>query len=219
VEGSGEVERRRAPCGSAPGKHSGQPLGPDGGRDRRRGLVNPCGTVTLRGMIHPTRSPRRRQRQTGRSRNESVQRSIRSRPRTSTTVDQNIVRQLDGIEVERTFTDKASGKDTTRPKLDELIAFVRDGDTVIVHSMDRLARNVDDLRRLVRTLTGIGVRVEFAKENRSTNPCSPPSPPASPLHCPPPHRFQVSNATFRFRHTHDPCRTRRRPRARNPGPP
>lgn len=80
------------------------------------------------------------------------------------TVDQNTVRQLDGIEVERVFTDKASGKDTTRPKLDELIAFVRDCDTVLVHSMDRLARNLDDLRRLVRTLTGKGVRVEFVKE-------------------------------------------------------
>jgi DNA invertase Pin-like site-specific DNA recombinase len=80
------------------------------------------------------------------------------------TVDQNTVRQLDGIEVERVFTEKASAKDTTRPKLDEMIAFVRDGDTVIVHSMDRLARNLDDLRRLVRTLTGKGVRVEFVKE-------------------------------------------------------
>ncbi|BDT96935.1 transposase (plasmid) [Nocardia sputorum] len=80
------------------------------------------------------------------------------------TVDQNTVRQLDGIEVERTFVDKASGKDTARPQLDELIGFVRDGDTVIVHSMDRLARNLDDLRRLVRTLTGKGVRVEFVKE-------------------------------------------------------
>ena len=80
-------------------------------------------------------------------------------------VDQNTVRQLDGVEVERTFTDRASGKDASRPKLDELLAFVRDGDTVIVHSMDRLARNLDDLRRLVRTLTGKGVRVEFVKEN------------------------------------------------------
>lgn len=81
------------------------------------------------------------------------------------TVDQNTVRQLDGIAVERIFTDKASGKDTSRPKLDELLAFVRDGDTVIVHSMDRLARNLDDLRRLVRVLTDKGVRVEFVKES------------------------------------------------------
>lgn len=80
-------------------------------------------------------------------------------------VDQNTVRQLDGIDIERTFTDKASGKDTARPKLDEMLAFVREGDTVIVHSMDRLARNLDDLRRVVRMLTGKGVRVEFVKES------------------------------------------------------
>src|SRR5690348_6830062 len=80
-------------------------------------------------------------------------------------IDQNTVRQLDGIAVDRTFTDRASGKDTSRPKLDELLAFVRDGDTVIVHSMDRLARNLDDLRRLVRTLTAKSVRVEFVKES------------------------------------------------------
>jgi len=83
------------------------------------------------------------------------------------TLDQNTVRQLDGVEVERVFTDTASGKDTTRPQLEELIAFVRDGDTVVVHSMDRLARNLDDLRRLVRTLTAKGVRVEFVKEHLS----------------------------------------------------
>ncbi len=80
-------------------------------------------------------------------------------------VDQNTVRQLDGVTVERTFTDTVSGKDTTRPKLEEMLAFVRDGDTVVVHSMDRLARNLDDLRRLVRTLTGKRVRVEFVKES------------------------------------------------------
>ena len=80
-------------------------------------------------------------------------------------IDQNTVRQLDGVPVDRVFTDTASGKDTARPKLDELILFVRDGDTVLVHSMDRLARNLDDLRRLVRTLTGKGVRVDFVKES------------------------------------------------------
>ncbi|UAK30276.1 recombinase family protein [Nocardia sputi] len=82
-------------------------------------------------------------------------------------LDQNTVRQLEGIEVERTFIDKVSGKDTARPQLGELLEFVRDGDTVIVHSMDRLARNLDDLRRLVRTLTSKGVRVEFVKESLS----------------------------------------------------
>ena len=53
-------------------------------------------------------------------------------------VDQNTVRQLDGIEVERVFTDKASGKDPARPKLQELIAFVREGDTVLVPIASRV---------------------------------------------------------------------------------
>jgi Resolvase, N terminal domain len=69
-------------------------------------------------------------------------------------LEKNTVRQLDGVEVERTFTDRASGKDTARPKLAEMLAFVREGDTVLVHSMDRLARSLEDLRSLVRGLTG-----------------------------------------------------------------
>ena len=62
---------------------------------------------------------------------------------------QNPERQLEGVPVDRVFTDRASGKDTKRPELDRLLAFVREGGTVVVHSMDRLARNLDDLRRLV----------------------------------------------------------------------
>jgi DNA invertase Pin-like site-specific DNA recombinase len=46
-----------------------------------------------------------------------------------------------------------------------MMSFVRSGDTVIVHSMDRLARNLDDLRHIVQTLTGKGVRIEFVKEH------------------------------------------------------
>jgi len=80
------------------------------------------------------------------------------------TIDQNTARQLDGIDVERTFVDKASGKDVARPGLEEMLSFVRDGDEVIVHSMDRLARNLDDLRRLVDLMTGRGIRVVFLKE-------------------------------------------------------
>lgn len=78
--------------------------------------------------------------------------------------DQNPERQLEQVQVDKVFTDKASGKDTQRPELDALLSFVRDGDTVVVHSMDRLARNLDDLRRLVQKLTKRGVRIEFAKE-------------------------------------------------------
>ncbi len=80
-------------------------------------------------------------------------------------LEQNTARQLDGIDIERMFVDRVSGKDTARPQLVEMLAFVRAGDTVLVHSMDRLARNLDDLRHLVQTLTGKGVRVEFVKEN------------------------------------------------------
>lgn len=78
--------------------------------------------------------------------------------------DQNPERQLEQISVDRTFTDKASGKDARRPQLDALLAFARDGDTVVVHSMDRLARNLDDLRRVVQGLTGRGIRIKFVKE-------------------------------------------------------
>lgn len=78
--------------------------------------------------------------------------------------DQNPGRQLEQVELSRVFTDKASGKDAQRPQLDSLLAFVRQGDTVVVHSMDRLARNLDDLRRVVQGLTGRGVRIEFLKE-------------------------------------------------------
>ncbi|HOW53879.1 MAG TPA: recombinase family protein [Syntrophorhabdaceae bacterium] len=80
-------------------------------------------------------------------------------------VEQNTDRQLEGVELDRTFTDKASGKDTKRPALEELLRFVRDGDTVIVHSIDRLARNLPDLRRIVEDLTGRGIQLRFLKEN------------------------------------------------------
>ena len=84
------------------------------------------------------------------------------------TFDQNVDRQLDGQSLDRIFTDKASGKDINRPELDAMLAdpgVGREGDTVVVHSMDRLARNLDDLRKLVQSLTKRGVRIEFVKES------------------------------------------------------
>jgi DNA invertase Pin-like site-specific DNA recombinase len=81
------------------------------------------------------------------------------------TLDQNTIRQLDGEHLDRIFSDHASGKDQNRPELEALIDFVRDGDTVLVHSMDRLARNLDDLRAIVRRLTDLKVKVRFVKEN------------------------------------------------------
>jgi len=83
--------------------------------------------------------------------------------------DQNPERQLEGIELDRKFTDKASGKNTKRPKLEEMIDYVREGDVLIVHSMDRLARNLDDLRMIVFKLTGKMVKVQFLKENLTFN--------------------------------------------------
>lgn len=81
------------------------------------------------------------------------------------TLDQNEQRQLDGAVLDRIFLDKASGKDTARPALTEMLRFAREGDTVVVHSMDRLARNLDDLRSVVKTLTGKGVQVELVREH------------------------------------------------------
>lgn len=80
------------------------------------------------------------------------------------TVDQNTSRQLDGVQVDKTFTDKCSGKDTSRPALQSALEFLREGDVLVVHSMDRLARNLQDLLKLVEDLTHRDVAVEFVKE-------------------------------------------------------
>ena len=79
--------------------------------------------------------------------------------------DQNVNRQLEGVALDKVFTDKASGKDVNRRQLETMLSFIREGDTVVVHSMDRLARNLDDLRKLVQSLTMRGIRIEFVKES------------------------------------------------------
>lgn len=81
------------------------------------------------------------------------------------TVEQNVARQLEGQTLDRIFTEHASGKDTNRPQLQAAISYVRDGDHFVVHSMDRLARNVEDMLRIVRQLNEKGVSVQFIKEN------------------------------------------------------
>lgn len=80
------------------------------------------------------------------------------------TLDQATDRQLDGVALDIEFEDKASGKDAQRPQLLAALKHARAGDTFICHSMDRLARNLDDLRRIVDDLTGRGVAVQFIKE-------------------------------------------------------
>src|SRR6202453_3038579 len=80
-------------------------------------------------------------------------------------VDQNEMRQLEGVGLDKRFVDKASGKDVKRPQLQAALEYLRDGDVLVVHSMDRLARNLDDLRRIVDGLTQRGVQVHFEKED------------------------------------------------------
>lgn len=80
-------------------------------------------------------------------------------------VEQNTGRQLDGIEVDRLFIDRASGKNTDRPKFQEMLNYVREGDKIIVHSMDRFARSLKDLVTEVEQLIKQGIAIQFVKEN------------------------------------------------------
>jgi DNA invertase Pin-like site-specific DNA recombinase len=84
-------------------------------------------------------------------------------------VDQNTARQLEGVPLDKVFTDHASGKDTARPELQAALEWAREGDRLVVHSMDRLARNLGDLRRIVESLTTRKVEVEFIKEGMVFN--------------------------------------------------
>lgn len=87
------------------------------------------------------------------------------------TLDQRTDRQLEGLQLDRVFEDKVSGKNMRdRPQLEEMLKYVREGDEVFVHSMDRLARNLEDLLTIVRMLTEKGVKLNFLKENLSFDP-------------------------------------------------
>ena len=82
-------------------------------------------------------------------------------------VGQNTERQLadTGIQFDEVFEDKASGKNTERQGLKAMLKYVRAGDTVHVHSIDRLGRSLIDLKTLVTQLNDKGVAVHFHKEN------------------------------------------------------
>jgi len=82
-------------------------------------------------------------------------------------LDQNPERQLEGMEMHHTFVDRWSGKDRNRPKLEEMLRFIRLGDEVYVHSMDRLARNLDDLLNLVKDILSKQCSIHFVKEKIS----------------------------------------------------
>ena len=85
------------------------------------------------------------------------------------TVIQNTARQLEAVKLDKVFEDRATGSNTDRPQLKACLTHLRDGDTLHVHSMDRLSRNLDDLRRVVKELTSKGVMVKFHKEGLTFN--------------------------------------------------
>lgn len=88
------------------------------------------------------------------------------------TKEQNTARQdelMRSLEVEKVYTDKVSGKDTERPELQRMMDFVREGDTVIVESFSRFARNTRDLLDLVDALKEKKVQFISQKENIDTN--------------------------------------------------
>lgn len=72
---------------------------------------------------------------------------------------------MEGIFLDKKFVDKASGKDLNRPPLTEILNYAREDDTIIVHSMDRLARNLDDLKQIVQNLNKQKIKIQFIKEN------------------------------------------------------
>jgi DNA invertase Pin-like site-specific DNA recombinase len=78
--------------------------------------------------------------------------------------DQNPDRQLEGLRLDKVFTDKASGLDTNRPQLKAMIDFIREDDKLFIHSMDRLARDLGDLRKIVNDFTSKGITIHFVKE-------------------------------------------------------
>lgn len=84
--------------------------------------------------------------------------------------DQHTRRQLEGVHLDKVFTDKISGASTVRPALRECLNYLREGDTFHVHSLDRLARSLTNLKTIVAALTDKGVRILFHKENLSFSP-------------------------------------------------
>jgi len=81
------------------------------------------------------------------------------------TADQNTARQLDGIYLDKTFEEYISGAAQVRPIFQECLNYIREGDTLHLHSIDRLARNLNELQKTVSDLTGRGITVHFHAEN------------------------------------------------------
>lgn len=78
---------------------------------------------------------------------------------------QNTTRQLDDIKLDRKFVDEMTGSVRSRPQLEECLGYLRYGDTLHVHSIDRLARNLRDLQEIIEGLVVKNVSVKFHSEN------------------------------------------------------
>lgn len=88
------------------------------------------------------------------------------------TVEQNEARQVEALEkhnIDKWFTEKVSAKDTNRPKLQEMLEFAREGDTIYIHDFSRLARSTKDLLEIVEQLKGKGIHLVSNKENIDTS--------------------------------------------------
>lgn len=85
-------------------------------------------------------------------------------------VGQNTERQLDGMALDRKFTDKCSGSTKDRPQLKRLLEHVREGDAVYVHSIDRMARDLRHLLEIIDFFKDKGVDIHFVKEGLSYTP-------------------------------------------------
>lgn len=88
------------------------------------------------------------------------------------TVEQNEARQreaLESYEIDKWFIEKASGKDTNRPKLQELLEYVREDDTVYVEEFSRLGRSTSDLLSIVQMIEDAGAKFKSLKENFDTS--------------------------------------------------
>lgn len=82
---------------------------------------------------------------------------------------QNIIRQLLGIKLDREFIDMVTGSNQDRKGLKDCLDYVREGDTLVIDSIDRLARNLLDLQQIINSLVAKGVSVKFIKENLTFN--------------------------------------------------
>ncbi len=83
------------------------------------------------------------------------------------TPEQYPERQIDAMKADKFYVDTYTGKVLERPQLQIMLDFLREGDVLVVHSMDRLARNLDDLRKIVLGLLNKKVKVEFVTEGLS----------------------------------------------------